>query len=61
MRSASPGLDVLLRGDDAQSWKLGEGAQEVTGTNAALLSWLARGNDGGVTSEQPLPRMPAWG
>ena len=61
MRSGSPGLSVLLVGDDAQSWKLGEGAQEVAGTNAALLSWLARGHDGGVTSEQPLPQLPAWG
>lgn len=61
MRAGSPGLSVLLVGDDAQSWKLAEGTQHVTGTNAALLSWLARGNAGGVTSEQPLPQLPAWG
>ncbi len=61
MSSGSPGLSVLLRGDDGQSWKLAEGSQGVAGTNAALLSWLARGNAGGVTSEQPLPQLPAWG
>ena len=61
MGSGSARPDVLLRGDNAQTWTLGEGTQEVTGTNAALLSWLARGNEAGVSSENALPRLPPWG
>jgi len=40
---------------------MGNGTQEVTATNAALLLWLARRDDAGVSSEQALPRLPAWG
>jgi maleylpyruvate isomerase len=55
---------VLLRGDDGDAWSIGDGApgtQEVTGSNAALLLWLARGIDLGVSSQAPLPALPAWG
>jgi maleylpyruvate isomerase len=52
---------VVLFGDNGDTWSMGDGTQEVTGTNAALLLWLARGDDAGVSSEQALPRLPAWG
>jgi maleylpyruvate isomerase len=52
---------LSLRGDAGDEWTTGDGSQEVTGTNAALLLWLARGDGGGVSSENPLPALPAWG
>jgi maleylpyruvate isomerase len=52
---------LTLHGDTADKWSMGDGAQEVTGTNAALLLWLARGNGAGVSSREPLPTLPAWG
>jgi maleylpyruvate isomerase len=45
--------DPAARGDDA--------AQHVAGSNAALLLWLARGDGADVTSDGPLPLLPAWG
>jgi maleylpyruvate isomerase len=52
---------VTMHGDSDRTWSLGEGAQDVSGTNAALLLWLARGDPRGVSSESALPQMPAWG
>ena len=62
---------LLLHGDHDETWTLGDGAQtgtsqasagqDATGTNAALLLWLARGDGAGVTSDAPLPGLPAWG
>jgi hypothetical protein len=40
---------------------MGAGTQEVTGTNAALLLWLARGDGIAVSSKEDLPVVPAWG
>jgi maleylpyruvate isomerase len=54
-----PGL--LLRGDGGETWSLGEGTHVVTGTNAALLLWLARGDGAGVSRNDALPALPAWG
>jgi maleylpyruvate isomerase len=61
MESSVQQPDVLLRSDSGDTWSLGEGAQEVTGTNAALLLWLARGDETGVSSRDGLPELPAWG
>jgi len=52
---------ILLSGDDGDTWSIGGGAQEVTGSNAALLLWLARGDETGVSSKTALPGLPAWG
>ena len=52
---------VTLRSDEGGRWSIGEGAPEVTGSNAALLLWLARGREVGVTSEAPVPGLPSWG
>jgi len=52
---------ISLRGDNGDTWSIGDSAQDVTGTNAALLLWLARGDDAGVSSEAPLPELPSWG
>ena len=52
---------VTLRSDEGDRWSMGDGVQEVTGTSAALLLWLARGDGAGVSSEAPLPGLPAWG
>jgi maleylpyruvate isomerase len=52
---------ITLRGDLGDTWSLGDGAQDVLGSNAALLLWLARGEAHGVSSEAPLPELPSWG
>ena len=53
---------VTLRSDEGDEWSIGDGAgQDVTGSNAALLLWLARGDGAGVSSEAPLPELPSWG
>ena len=61
MRNSGQAPAVSLRGDDGETWSIGDGAQEVTGTNAAVLLWLARGDETGVSSEDALPGLPAWG
>jgi maleylpyruvate isomerase len=52
---------ITLRGDDGDTWSIAGGAPDVTGSNAALLLWLARGDDSGVSSQAPLPGLPSWG
>jgi len=52
---------ISLRGDAGDTWSIGDGAQEVSGPNAALLLWLARGVGAGVSSDNELPGLPAWG
>lgn len=52
---------ITLRGSDGATWSLGDGAQEIGGSNAALLLWLARGDGHGISSSAPLPGLPAWG
>ena len=52
---------ITLHGEDDETWSLGDGAQDVRGTNAALLLWLARGEGHGVSSAVPLPGLPSWG
>ena len=52
---------MTLRSDEGDTWSIGDGAQDVTGSNAALLLWLARGDGVGVSSEAPLPELPSWG
>jgi len=56
-----PALSVTLVGDEGHRWRIGGGAQEVTGSDPALLLWLARGDAAGVTSKAPLPALPSWG
>lgn len=55
----APALSLV--GDDGETWSVGEGAKDVTGSNAALLLWLARGDEAGVSSVAALPKLPAWG
>jgi maleylpyruvate isomerase len=52
---------ISLRGEAGATWTMGAGTQEVTGANAALLLWLARGDGTGVSSQDPLPKLPPWG
>jgi maleylpyruvate isomerase len=55
---------ITLRSDEGVAWSIGDGqgvAQVVTGTAPALLLWLARGDEAGVASDGPLPKLPAWG
>lgn len=57
---------LLLHGDHDQTWTLANDGQagtvqDVSGTNAALLLWLARGDGSGVSSDAPLPGLPGWG
>jgi maleylpyruvate isomerase len=55
------GPSITLRSDEGDTWTIGDGAQSVTGSNAALLLWLTRGDGAGVSSEAPLPGLPSWG
>ena len=55
---------IALRSDEGGRWSIGDGAnssQSVTGSNAALLLWLARGDGTEISSNAPLPEMPSWG
>jgi maleylpyruvate isomerase len=52
---------VLLHSEAGDTWTIGDGTQEVTGASAALLSWLARGDGTGVSSQDRLPKLPPWG
>jgi maleylpyruvate isomerase len=52
---------ITLRGDHGDTWSISRGAQDVAGSNAALLLWLARGDGSGVSSEAALPGLPSWG
>ena len=59
--AADPVPSIRLGGDDGDTWSIGEAAQEITGSNAALLLWLARGDGAGLSSQSVLPHLPAWG
>ena len=61
LKASGVAPSIALRGDEGETWTIGDGAQKVTGSNAALLLWLARGQEGGVSSESPLPALPSWG
>ena len=61
MKASGKAPAVSLHGDGGDTWSIGTGTQEVTGTNASLLLWLARGDGTGVSSDDALPELPAWG
>jgi len=61
MMPSAEAPSVTLRSDEDDTWSLGDGSQVVTGSNAALLLWLTRGNGAGVSSHAGLPRLPSWG
>jgi maleylpyruvate isomerase len=61
MAASAEAPSVTLRSDEGATWSLGDGSQVVTGSNAALLLWLTRGNGAGVSSHAGLPRLPSWG
>ena len=50
--------DLTLRSTDGGEWTVGVGTASVTGTQAALLGWLARGLREGVSGDR-LPVLPA--
>ncbi|NMM22713.1 MAG: maleylpyruvate isomerase family mycothiol-dependent enzyme [Phycicoccus sp.] len=52
---------VTLRSQEGDTWTIGDGRQVVTGSNAALLLWLTRGNGAELASNAALPRLPSWG
>jgi maleylpyruvate isomerase len=61
MERSGEAPSISLRGGDGETWSIAGGAQEVTGSNAALLLWLARGDAAGVSGDAALPALPAWG
>jgi maleylpyruvate isomerase len=61
MEHSGEARSISLRGDDGETWSIAGGAQEVTGSSAALLLWLARGDATGVSGDAALPALPAWG
>jgi len=60
-RAGGVAPSITLRSDEGGIWSIGDGAQQVTGSNAALLLWLARGEPDGVSSQSSLPGLPSWG
>lgn len=60
-RLHDPHLALTLRSHEGGEWTVGGGGQEVTGTDAQLLTWLARGVDLGLSSDRPVPAPPSWG
>jgi len=52
---------ITLRGDAGNTWSIAGGGQEVIGSNASLLLWLTRGDGAALSSDAPLPVLPAWG
>jgi maleylpyruvate isomerase len=61
MRASGEVPALSLAGDDGETWSIGEDATDVTGSNPALLLWLARGDESGVSSKAALAPLPAWG
>lgn len=61
IRASDQAPSITLRGDDGNTWSIAGGAQDVIGTNAALLLWLARGDGAALSSDAALPGLPAWG
>jgi maleylpyruvate isomerase len=60
-RASGQAPSITLHSDEGDTWSIGDGAQNVTGSNAGLLLWLARDEARGVSSEAPLPGLPSWG
>ena len=52
---------ITLHGDRGDTWSIAGGTVAVTGSNAALLLWLARGDATGVSAGSALPGLPSWG
>lgn len=61
MKASGEAPSVTLIGDEGDTWSIDDGHQVVTGSNAALLLWLTRGDGVGVSSHAGLPRLPSWG
>ena len=61
MKASGEAPSVTLIGDEGDTWSIDDGHQVVTGSNAALLLWLTRGDGVGVSSETSLPGLPSWG
>ena len=61
LRGSGTDLGLELVAEEGGSWTVGDGSQQVAGTRAALLSWLARGVDLGLSSDRPVPAPPSWG
>lgn len=59
--ASSQAPSITLHSDEGDTWSIGDSGPEVTGSNAALLLWLARGQGDGVLSEAPLPELASWG
>jgi maleylpyruvate isomerase len=61
LRASGAGLALELRSEEGDSWSVGSGGQQVSGSRADLLTWLARGVARGLSSDGPLPAPPSWG
>lgn len=53
--------DLTLRTDIGDEHVVGDGASVVTGTRGALLRWVLRQDQTGVSSDTPLPHLPDGG
>ncbi len=50
---------MTIRTDEGDAWSIGDGQPTVSGSRAAVLGWLARGQTDGVVG--PLPTLPFGG
>jgi maleylpyruvate isomerase len=50
---------MAVRTDEGDAWSIGDGRPTVSGTRAAVLGWLARGQTAGVAGD--LPTLPFGG
>ena len=50
---------MSIRTDEGDVWSIGDGRPIVSGTRAAVLAWLTRGDTAGV--EGTLPTIPSLG
>jgi maleylpyruvate isomerase len=60
--AAAAGAPALtLSTTEGDEWVVGEGTARVAGSRPGVLLWLARGIDGGLEHEGPLPALPFGG
>lgn len=58
LRRHDEATGLTIRTTEGDTHTVGDGATHVSGTRAAVLAWLARGQTDGVRADGPLPDVP---